>query len=275
MRATLLPEGTFAYWANGPEWAIQQTVQQPTTDGSKFVRIHVLRTYEGQVLNYEIFRRLSEPKEDMPMGKLKRNLAYYNFTNGGVGRHYGVYGQIEVLLRRLDNVRITSNAMQINIVGTLDKEKFVFSLSTQYGYLATEAYAELNGRRHGYRIESVQKIGRSWFPRRVTSFSGRIDKGNVTDGTSGTLEFSKLLPASQLSESDFPRLAAGTVIGSEDNILYRMKQDGKLEYWGQQGRKRKTSIVWGSVFVGAGAILLLTCLSWIVFRNSKSKKPSR
>lgn len=266
-------EGDYQWWIHGGQWEIVKQASLSPNSENVSRRIRVKRSYEGRVLEYEVFDR-SDFTIYASYGNLNTKESQPALSPM-LGRRFSSQ-YIDELILSLESTSIYRAGSQHDsafIVKGIRKGTYEVSIflriEPSLGYLATEAYTVRGNSKFGYVIKTTKRVGNSWFPKAAIYLSGDYQGESLLDGQSTYLSFEDQKYFTGPSSMEVPSLPAGTIIGSEENRLYRANGNGGLDYWGQQGRRRASTIGWGPAFVISGAVLLLAVLSWVFFRRPR------
>lgn len=267
--------GQYSWWLQGEDWQLVKRFVVPAADGSQFERVHVLKTLGDARLSYEAMG---------PKGKtLAMAYGRKETDTDPIGVAFPLHGrdkrQVEQLLLKLlsPNIRwnptsaeeIVIEGVRVDSIGGHElRSPVVLILNTKKGYLATSMQLGPAGHATHVSIPELTLVEGSWFPAKVVISIDGAGTGTNSRGATTVVTYTDMEKSGPPSQGDVPPLPTSTVIGSEENVLYRVQADGSLAYWGQQGRRRvRSPLGWSALFVISGAVLLLGSLSWLILRK--------
>ncbi len=266
--AGLSPEGTYRWYVHGRDWWMVKDVHVPSTPGKMpGTAKYVIRSFKDQVLSNDDFQ--SDLGGHHFLSAHLDRTEYRASKGPAVGRRW-TKGSIADMLVRMTDVKQWESPSGIEIDGSFEGLPMHLTVAPRYGYLTTSLLQRQGLSRFGYTIAKVKQIGGTWMPQEVELYNGQYEQGHLVRGSNGHIKFSDFAPHGIPTSEEVPPIPPGSLLGSEDNRLYRVAQDGTLVDFGRQGYKPGTSLAYGDLFVLSGAGLLLTSLSWIVFRKRRS-----
>ena len=266
-------EGQYRWYVRqGSWWLVKEVAVPPRFNRMSGTNRYIERDDKGRVLRYTDFQRDSGEHFF-----LSGHLDPYSERSDGsllAGRSWNGSPFSEIL-PAIEHVHQRQSEAGIEFEGTYRGDPIRLVVAPQYGYLVTEVAQSPGQDRYGYRITKVRQVGKDWLPEVVEAFNGVYEKGHLTTGSIGHVVLTGFKPHGAPTWREVPTMPAGAVLGSHESRLYRVAQDGTLVDFGRQGYKPGTPLAWGDLFVLSGAGILLTSLSWLVFRKRRASPSSR
>ena len=264
----LEPDGEYRWYVDGSDWWMVKDIPLVSPAAGPGTDINIVQNYQGRILAYADFRddkgglwfggaRLSDRHDQAYLGPL-------------LGRRWW-NASIADMVRSMSRVTQSHSSAGYELDGEYHGSFLHLTIATQNNYLVTSLVLRSGTSRSGYRINKVKQIGKDWVPELAEVFNGESRGNDITLGFTGQIRFFDFAPHGRPTREEVPPIVPGGIFGSEGNRLYRVAQDGTLVDFGRQGSKPGTPLAWGDLFVLSGAGILLTSLSWLVFRKRKAE----
>ena len=266
-----LPEGAYRWYVHSGRWWMVKEIIRTSRLLEAGNELKVIEDYHGRVLAIDAFRdakgglwggsgRLSNRHDQAYLGPM-------------VGRRW-FNGPVSGMLRATTSTQLSKSGDDIEIEGVYEGAPIHFTVAPRFGYRVTRMLMHPAGGRFGFSIPEYRKVQGDWMPVVADIENGDAQGERIVRGFTAHVEFEGFEPHGKPTREEAPPIPPGAILGSEENRLYRVAQDGSLVDFGRQGSKPGTPLAYGDLFVLSGAGLLLGSLSWLVFRKRRSSPSS-